>query len=96
MLQKASRDEDQQRSVPRNVQRPSDLRRARRTTERQLVIGAVVIAFVVGGGLIWAFWGLRAMLTSWLCLGSVVVPIGAIYLALKLMERWGRSPPDDE
>lgn len=75
--------------------RPADQRRLRRETERNLVVGGIAVALVVGGGLIWLFWDLRAMLTSWLCLGSVVVPIGAIYLALKLMERVGRGGRDD-
>ena len=82
-------------ATPRNTRPPTDLRRHRGDTERRLVIGGVALALVVGGGLIWYFWDLGAMLSSWLCLGSVVLPIAAIYLALKLFERWGNSRSDE-
>ena len=73
---------------------PTNLRRHRSATERRLVAGGVAAAFLVGGALIWYFWDLGAMLTSWLCLLGALLPIGAVYLVLKLAEWGGRAGPD--
>jgi len=74
---------------------PTDLRRYRQQTERNLVIGALVLLFVVGGGLIWYFWGTGAALGGWVCMGAVLLLIGGLYLVLKLMEWWS-TPRDEE
>jgi hypothetical protein len=64
----------------------------RKKTERNLILGGFVILFVVGGGLIWFFYGGRAALLGLLCFLSGFALIGIIYLILKLFERISRSP----
>jgi hypothetical protein len=39
-----------------------------RTTEGQLVIGFFVILYVVGGALIWYYYGLGGAIAGWLCI----------------------------
>jgi len=73
---------------------PTNLRKHRRQTERNLAIGALVLLFLVGGGLIWYFYGVGAALAGWVCMGSGVALFGGLYLVLKLMEWW--SNPRDE
>lgn len=70
---------------------PTNRREHRQRTDRTLVIGGFALMFVVGGALVWRFFGLGAMFSSWLCLGGGVVLFGGIYLLLKLMERWANS-----
>lgn len=65
---------------------PDDLRKHHPRTERNLIIGGFVLMFVVGGGLVWRFYGTSAFITSVLCLSSGVAVMGLIYLILKLME----------
>jgi len=76
-------------------QTPTDLRRHRQQTDRNLVIGALLLLFVVGGGLIWVLWGLGPALAGWTCMGAVMALIGGLYLVLKLMEWWS-NPRDEE
>lgn len=60
-----------------------DLRKYASQTSVQLIIGAFVILFIVGLGLIAWIYGLGAALTGLLCLLGALVPIGLIVLALK-------------
>ena len=67
---------------------PTDLRGHRQRTERDLILGGFAILFVVGGGLVWYFYGLEAALASWFCMGGAVALFGGLWLILKLMEIW--------
>ena len=73
--------------VPRSI----DLRQHRRRTERDLIIGGAVILFVVGGGLVWHFYGFPAAVAGWGCMLGGVLLAGLLYLLLKLMETLGNS-----
>ena len=53
-----------------------------------MILGGFAILFVVGGGLVWYFYGLEAALASWFCMGGAVALFGGLWLILKLMEIW--------
>lgn len=57
-----------------------DLRRYTSQTTVRLILGAVVLLFVVGLGLIWLFYGLGAALMGLLCMLGALIPIGLIWL----------------
>ena len=55
-----------------------DLRKYTSQTNIQLIIGALVLLFVVGIGLIAWLYGIRAAVLGLLCLLGALVPIGLI------------------
>ncbi len=57
-----------------------DLRKYMSQTNFRLFIGAFVLLFVVGLGLIWFIYGLPAAISGFLCLLGSLVPIGLIAL----------------
>ena len=59
-----------------------DLRAYARRTNVQLAVGAFVLLFIIGLGLIWWIYGLGAAITGLLCLLGALVPIALIFLAL--------------
>jgi len=59
-----------------------DLRKYGSQTSVQLIVGALVLLFVVGIGLIGWFYGIGAALMGFLCLLGALVPIGLIALSL--------------
>lgn len=79
---------DSRDPVPR---RGVDLRRHRRRTDRDLILGGFAILFIVGGGLVWYFYGLGAAVAGWGCMLGGVLLAGLLYLLLKLMEKLGGS-----
>ncbi len=82
---------DEHTPGPPSSHRPVDVRKHQARTERNLIIGALVLAFLVGGGLIWHFYGLGAMVAGWLVLMGGAALGGLIYGLLKLMEIWSRG-----
>ena len=81
---------EKQPPEPQNSRPPPNLRNHRQRTERNLVIAGFAVLFLVGGGLVWARYGLGAALTSWACMGGGVALFGLAYLIVKLMEIWVR------
>ena len=75
---------------------PIDLRKHRRQTERNLILGGFALLLLVGGGLVWLFYGGSAALASWLCLGGGIALFGIVYLILKLMDVWSTARYDRE
>jgi hypothetical protein len=63
-----------------------DLRKYVQDTNKRLVIGALLLLFTVGIGLIWWVYGAGAAFTGFLCLLGAFVPIGLILLALALLD----------
>ena len=59
-----------------------DLRRYARQTNVRLFIGFLLILFIVGDGLIYAFYGLGAAISGLLCLIIGLFPLVLIWLAL--------------
>lgn len=60
----------------------NDLRKYARQTQIQLIVGGIIMLFVVGLGLIAAFYGIEAALLGLVCLLGVFLPISAIVLLL--------------
>lgn len=63
-----------------------DLRRYARQTNIQLVVGALLLLFIVGDGLIYLVYGLGPALMGLLCLGAGLFPVVLIILALLLID----------
>jgi hypothetical protein len=59
-----------------------DLRKYVRETNVRIVVGALLLLFIVGLGLIWIIYGFGAAVSGFLCLLGALVPIGLIFLAL--------------
>ena len=60
----------------------SDLRGYTSQTVSRLIVGALILLFVVGGGLIWWLYGLGPALMGLLCLLAALLPIGLIWLLM--------------
>jgi hypothetical protein len=54
--------------------------------ERELIIGGIAVGLVVGGGLIYLFWGISALMTSLTCVVSFGGLILVVWLFLKVIE----------
>ena len=63
-----------------------DLRKYARQTNIQLAVGAVLVLFIIGDGLIYLFYGGGAALMGILCLLGGMVPVGLVILVLFLFE----------
>jgi hypothetical protein len=63
-----------------------DLRKYASQTNVRLVIGAILVLFVIGDGLIYVIYGPGAAVTGLLCLGAGLFPLVLIFLALAIME----------
>ena len=63
-----------------------DLRKYIKDTNVQLIVGALILLFVVGDGLIWLIYGFGAAVMGLLCMLGAFVPIGLILLFLNLSD----------
>lgn len=62
--------------------KPTDLRRFRAATDRNLLIGFFVVLIVVGGGLIYLFYDWGGLATGLLCMfGGALVAAGVVLVA---------------
>jgi hypothetical protein len=78
-----------------NVQPPTNMRELHRRTDRNLIIGGLIILFVVGGGLIWLLYGLEQALMAELCMGGLLVLFGGAYwLIVRVMKALSDSDND--
>jgi len=72
-----------------------DLRSYMKDTNVRLIVGALLLLFVVGDGLIWWIYGLGAAVMGLVCMLGAFVPIGLIFLLLNLsdwiLKRAGRD-----
>ena len=65
-----------------------DFRRHTRQTQVRLLLGGLVILVVVGGGLIWAFYGRSAALAALGCIFGAVGLFGLLWLILWVLGRF--------
>lgn len=74
-----------------------DLRKYMRDTNTHIIIGALLLLFAAGLGLIWLIYGFGAALSGFLCILAGFLPIGLIFLALFGMD-WivKRANSDDD
>lgn len=59
-----------------------------RTIEGQLVIGFFVILYVVGGALIWYYYGLGGAIAGWLCITGGLFFFVLLYGLVSLAGWW--------
>ena len=59
-----------------------DLRKYVKETNVRVLIGALLLLFFVGLGLIWLIYGFSAAVSGLLCLLGAFVPIALIFIAL--------------
>jgi hypothetical protein len=64
-----------------------DLREYARQTNIRLIVGGILIVFVIGIGLIYAFYGLGAATTGLLCLILGLLPLLLIWVMFWALER---------
>lgn len=64
-----------------------DLRRYARGTTLRLILGFIFLSFVVGGYLIYRFYGPEALLFGLICIALGLAPTGIIALLLWMMDR---------
>ena len=65
--------------------------RHRRQTETRLVAGGFVLLALVGGGLLWLFYG---WITAAIAIGVIVLCLilfGGLFALLRLLERWANG-----
>ena len=70
---------------------PTNLRRHRTQTDRNLLLGFFAVLFVVGGGLIWLVygWGAAALGLTCMAMGAVLVGIVTLMmLGLQWLSEW--------
>jgi TM2 domain-containing membrane protein YozV len=72
-----------------------DLRKYAKQTNVQLFIGALVVLFIIGDGLIYLIYGGGAALTGILCLLGGMVPVVLTILVLLLLD-WVRKRVDHD
>ncbi|MBL8061821.1 MAG: hypothetical protein JNK32_02290 [Anaerolineales bacterium] len=74
-----------------------DLRKYARQTNVRIAVGATLLLFIVGLGLIWAIYGFGAAISGMLCILAAFVPIGLIFIALYGLD-WivKRANPDED
>lgn len=71
--------------------RPTNLRRHRSQTDRNLLLGFFAVLFVVGGGLIWLVYGRGAAALGLACMALGAVLLGVvtlIMLGLQGLSEW--------
>jgi len=71
--------------------RASDMRRHRSNTDRNLLIGFFALAFIVGGALIWFFYGTGAAALGVVCVAGGAVLAGivmGIMVGLQWLSDW--------
>ncbi len=77
------------------VNQPTNMRALHQRTDRNLIIGALVILFVVGGGLIWLLYGLDQALMAEVCMGGLLIFFGGAYwLIVRIMKSISESNDD--
>jgi hypothetical protein len=70
---------------------PTDYRGMRKRHERWLLVIAVVVLVMVGGGLIGVVFGFSQLLTALPCLLAGAGLMAGVYFLFVLMERWAEG-----
>lgn len=69
-----------------NLYMSSDLRKYNRQTNIRLIIGALVLLFIVGGGLIYLIYGPGSAVLALLCILAGLFPVLLILLVFKIID----------
>ncbi len=71
---------------------PTNMRELCRQTDRNLIVGGLIILFVIGGGLVWLLYGAGQALTAVVCMGGGLAVFGGAYwLVSKLLKASSNS-----
>ncbi len=62
-----------------------DLRRHANQTRFRLVLGLILLAFLVGDGLIYLFYGRAPALMGFVCLLAALLPVAIVWLVLAIL-----------
>lgn len=76
-------------------QKPRDLRRYARQTNYRLLVGGIALLYLVGGGLIYWFYGPSALVSGLVCMTTAITPLLIIYIFLAAMG-WLAKKANDE
>ena len=71
--------------------RPFNSRRYQGQVERELIVGAILITLIVGGGLIALIWGREAFFTALAFFGGALLLAGLVWGFLKVLEIMSRD-----
>ena len=63
-----------------------DLRKYMKDTNVRLIVGALLLLFIIGDGLIWLIYGFGAAMMGLLCILAALVPVVLILLLLGLSD----------
>ena len=63
-----------------------DLRKYARQTNVRIGVGAALILFIVGTGLVYSIYGAGAAVGALLCLLAALVPVALIFFSLALLD----------
>jgi TM2 domain-containing membrane protein YozV len=63
-----------------------DLRKYIQQTNIRLIVGALIILFILGDGLIYLFYGFSAAVTGLLCLLAGMTPVVLVTLIILLLD----------
>jgi hypothetical protein len=74
--------------MPKEQQPSRDLRAHRRQTERQLLIGLILILVFGGGGLIAWYYGWGGLIGAMACIFAALALLALLWLLLTVAGRW--------
>jgi hypothetical protein len=66
-----------------------------RSTEGQLVIGFFVLLYVVGGALIWSFYGMGGAVLGWICITGGLLFFLLLYAIVSAIGWWANREYKD-
>jgi hypothetical protein len=75
--------------------RARDLRAYARGTQARLVLGAILLLFLIGDGLVWLLWGPEAGALAVVCSGVGLLPVVLIGIWLAIVGWVARRARDD-
>ena len=73
-----------------------DLRAYARQTRFRLIIGALILIFIVGNGLIYIIYGPQAATMGLICAGVGLLPVLLIIIILQVMDWVVKKAKEDE
>ena len=63
-----------------------DLKNYAKQTRFRLIIGALLLIFIIGDGLIYLFYGPRAAVMGLICIGAGLIPVLLIIVIMQVMD----------
>ena len=73
-----------------------DLRKYAKQTNIRLMVGGILLLMIIGGGLIWIFYGRNAAVFGLICLLIGLLPILIIWLFLYILDWFTKKARGDQ